>query len=313
MNLFPRLPEGGEPTKIRRRALAGYLGLAVGDALGATTEFLRPQEIVARYGLHQEITGGGWLNLKPGRVTDDTEMNLALGKALVERQGFDVTAVGQAFSDWMSSKPVDIGSTIRQGLKAFRRDGTTVQEENEYHGGNGAAMRLYPLVLATLTRPESFEPWAIAQAHLTHNHKESDAGILMIGALSRAAILLGQAAPLGQMILDWTERYPQFSPKLFKGSYDGYIVNSIRCVLYYFNNTGSFEDCLVKIANAGGDTDTNAVLAGMIAGPFYGLEGLPSRWLKKLERTVRGQIETQVQDLFAIFNPQLAEPHSQPF
>ena len=65
------------------RALGAYLGLAVGDALGATVEFMLPREIRYQYGVHRDIIGGGWLKLKAGRVTDDTEMSLALGRALM--------------------------------------------------------------------------------------------------------------------------------------------------------------------------------------------------------------------------------------
>ena len=43
----PATPEG--------RAAAAYLGLAVGDALGATVEFLTPREIQHRHGTHRDI------------------------------------------------------------------------------------------------------------------------------------------------------------------------------------------------------------------------------------------------------------------
>jgi len=46
------------------RALGAYLGLAVGDALDATVEFMTPKEIRAQYGAHREIIGGGWLRLR---------------------------------------------------------------------------------------------------------------------------------------------------------------------------------------------------------------------------------------------------------
>ena len=60
------------------KATAAYLGLAIGDALGATVEFLTPNEIRHQIGVHRDITGGGWLRLKAGQVTDDTTMSLAL-------------------------------------------------------------------------------------------------------------------------------------------------------------------------------------------------------------------------------------------
>ena len=40
------------------RARAALFGVAVGDALGATTEFMTPAEIRDRYGVLREIVGG---------------------------------------------------------------------------------------------------------------------------------------------------------------------------------------------------------------------------------------------------------------
>ena len=70
--------------KLFDKALGAYLGLAIGDALGATVEFMRPREIALQYGIHREIIGGGWLKLARGQVTDDTTMSLALGAALLQ-------------------------------------------------------------------------------------------------------------------------------------------------------------------------------------------------------------------------------------
>ena len=62
------------PLSLEDRALAAFLGFAIGDALGATVEFMTKGEIAARFGIHRNIIGGGWLRLAAGRVTDDTEM-----------------------------------------------------------------------------------------------------------------------------------------------------------------------------------------------------------------------------------------------
>ena len=50
-------------------------GVAIGDALGATNEF-KTKEQIERVGKVTEIIGGGWLNLEPGEITDDTQMTL---------------------------------------------------------------------------------------------------------------------------------------------------------------------------------------------------------------------------------------------
>ncbi len=89
----------------RDRALGAYLGVAIGDALGATVEFMTPREIAHRYGVHDKIIGGGWLKLKAGQITDDTEMSLALGKAIVENGGWNLQAVAESFAAWLRKRP----------------------------------------------------------------------------------------------------------------------------------------------------------------------------------------------------------------
>ncbi len=67
------------------RAASGSLfGLAYGDSLGRPTEFQDYGSIVAAYGVAgpQELTG------HPARVTDDTQMALAVGEALLEARTF---------------------------------------------------------------------------------------------------------------------------------------------------------------------------------------------------------------------------------
>ena len=72
------------------RCKAVLLGVAVGDALGAPVEFMTPGEIAAKYGRLDEMVGGGWLRLKPGQVTDDTEMTLCLARGIVNSGGWDL-------------------------------------------------------------------------------------------------------------------------------------------------------------------------------------------------------------------------------
>ena len=82
---------------LQSRAIAAYLGMAIGDALGATVEFMTPREIAAQFKVHDQIIGGGWLNIKPGQVTDDTTMALALGGSIIETGKVDAHAAARAF------------------------------------------------------------------------------------------------------------------------------------------------------------------------------------------------------------------------
>lgn len=283
-------------TDVESRVLGAYLGLAVGDALGATVEFMTPREIKAEFGEHHQITGGGWLKLKPGQVTDDTEMSLALGEAVLASGRVEPEACAEAFSAWMSRKPVDIGNTVRRGIVHYRRNGLTAVPENEHDAGNGACMRVLPVALATWGLVEAEVRQACrVQSHVTHHNKLSDAGtecvVLMVQrALDGAGkydLLTSEAARL-------VESHPEFR---FRGRREenpsGYIVHTLRAVFQALFDTDDFEDCLVDVVNRGGDADTTGAIAGMLAGALYGIEAIPGRWLKSLDRTVYRQCEVQ--------------------
>jgi ADP-ribosyl-[dinitrogen reductase] hydrolase len=283
------------------RAEAAYLGLALGDALGATVEFLMPREIVHKFGVHREIRGGGWLNIKPGQVTDDTTMALALGAAILA-DGGEVRALScaQAFDGWMRSKPVDIGNTVRRNLIAFRRTGNPAANPSEFDAGNGAAMRTLPVALCSLHKDEPAVRQAVqAQAHVTHNNPASDAACEFV-VLAVQDFVRGE--PLRtvyrQRIKPLLDVHPEFT---YRGrrreNPSGWIVETMQAALQSLMHTDSFEGCLIDVVNRGGDADTTGAIAGMLAGALYGLEGLPPRWLKALDPAVNQSCRMQARAL----------------
>ncbi|MBN2645010.1 MAG: ADP-ribosyl-[dinitrogen reductase] hydrolase [Desulfuromonadaceae bacterium] len=284
---------------VHRRALASFLGLALGDALGATTEFMSPLEIKAKHGIHQRMTGGGWLGVKPGQVTDDTEMSLVIARSIVEQQGWNLTSIADGFVAWMRGKPIDIGSTVRKGIRTYMHQGTLEMPPNEWDAGNGAVMRLAPVCLFTLGDDELLARCALQQAWLTHHHALSDAACLCVGRMVQAALLGADRFELHALARELADSYPTFRFNQYKGMASGYVVETLQTVFHYLFTTANFEECLIGIVNQGGDADTTGAIGGMIAGAFYGLDQLPKRWLKKLDRSVRNEIET--------LTPQLVE------
>jgi len=277
---------------IQARAEAAYLGLALGDALGATVEFMTPREIAHHHGVHRDIVGGGWLRLKPGQVTDDTGMALALGEAILASHGrIDALACARAFDTWMRGKPVDIGNTVRRNLVRFRNTGEAQAPPSPHDAGNGAAMRVLPVALATLGQPEEAVRAACrAQAHVTHHNIASDAACEFI-TLALQDFLLGkslrevfrtrmQSLVLAQPAFAFRERPRRENPS-------GWVVETLQAVLQALVDVGGFEPCLVDVVNRGGDADTTGAIAGMLAGALYGREALPARWLKALDPAVR--------------------------
>jgi ADP-ribosyl-[dinitrogen reductase] hydrolase len=282
------------------RALGSFLGLAIGDALGATVEFMTAREIAAQYKIHKEIIGGGWLHLKPGRVTDDTEMALALGSALIASGGWNSRAIADAFVNWLRSNPVDIGNACRRGISRYIADGSLSAPFAEENGGNGAAMRNLPTVFASLENEEVLIQRSIEQARITHNHPQSDAATAALASMTRRLLLEGEQAACDQIAGDLITQHPAFAFKPWPGKTSGYIVHTVQTVFDGFFNTGSFEDCLVRVVNRGGDADTTGALAGQLAGALYGVQGIPARWLKKLDPAITAAICKQTPQLLKL-------------
>jgi ADP-ribosyl-[dinitrogen reductase] hydrolase len=304
---MPRADAAPAPT-LEDRALGAYLGLALGDALGATVEFMTPREIAQRFaaqgGMHRHIIGGGWLKLPQGHVTDDTTMCLALGDALLQGQRLgrplDTTLIADAFVAWWRGKPVDCGNTCRRGIQRYMRDGTLAGPLQDSDGGNGALMRNLPAALATLGDDAAFERVSLAQAHITHHHTQSDAAVLGLGHLLRALLAGASREAAHARIEAFVTAHRVFRFRPYPGRASGYVVDTVQTVLHCFTEHQDFEAAVLAAVNRGDDADTTGALVGMLAGAQCGARALPRRWLGQLNRSVLQQVTEQTRALLAL-------------
>jgi len=285
---------------VRDRARAAFLGAALGDALGATVEFMTAGEIRARHGIHRELTGGGWLRLAPGAVTDDTEMSVVLAEAILEQGGLDPAAAARGLGVWLRGHPADVGNTVRRGLRRYLLEGSLHARPSSGDGGNGAAMRMVPVALATLADAERLRRDALAQARITHHHPLSDAASVHVGDLLHLACLGLSRARLRGAADALVAAYPAFRFSPYRRLSSGYVADTLATVLHFFFATDSFEECLVAVVNQGGDADTTGAIAGAIAGAYHGPEGLPERWLGRLDPPLRRRLEGLAERLVAL-------------
>jgi ADP-ribosyl-[dinitrogen reductase] hydrolase len=279
-----------ELNELGSRSIAAFLGVAIGDALGAPVEFMTSHEIQAKFDVLKEMVGGGWLRLKPGQVTDDTDMSLCIARGVVTAHGWSLTTVADNFARWLRANPVDVGDTCRRGIRNYMLHGTIQTPVNQWDAGNGALMRMVPAALCTLGDRDLMERCVLEQARLTHNHPLSDAACCCYGRLLHLAIAGRSKTRLRREVDAFIDAWPVFAFTPYRGLATGYVVDTFQTVCHYFFRGRDFEECVVGAVNQGGDADTTGAIIGGLAGAYYGLESIPQRWRKKLDRKVASEI-----------------------
>lgn len=266
-------------------------GFAIGDAMGATTEFMDKRKIKSKYGIVDTIIGGGWLNIKPGNVTDDTEMMLCVADASFTNRYYQNCCIN--FINWFLSKPIDIGNTCARviGEMAHRSEANpTVWFEQSKKAqarvpayGNGGLMRC--LVPCLMEEPKR----AVVQSSLTHNNQLCEDAVVSYYRAIRKS--LAGLKPTSEVY--W------MSP-------EGHVTNTLNNALYWFKTSTNFKEAIIGPVNDGGDADTIAAITGGLAGAFYGFEAIPTEWVEKLSLGVREELDKCAEKIVGGANEKLA-------
>jgi len=91
--------------------------------------------------------------------------------------------------------------------------------------------------------------------------------------------------------------FPKFRYAPYHGLSTAYVADTMQTVLHFLFATSSFEECLIATVNQGGDADTTGAIVGAIAGAYYGIDAIPREWLRKLDPSVRAEIEQLADEL----------------
>lgn len=296
------MPKKSKPVPVRHaasferlnRAHGAMLGLAVGDAIGTSVEFM-PR---GSFSPMTDMIGGGPFNLIAGQWTDDTSMALCLASSLVEN-GFDLHDQMTRYVLWRdegylssTGRCFDIGSTTNDALKAFKRTGNPISGSTDpSSAGNGSIMRLAPIPIHFLESPELALDLCEEQSRTTHQTPEC----LMACRLLGEVLIRSLQGKSKEEVLSPSQQILKLSAGLRSiadGGYKtktidqirstGYVVDSLEAALWCFWKTHNFKDCVLLAANLGFDADTTAAISGQIAGGHYGKTGIPAEWLQKL-------------------------------
>lgn len=270
------------------------LGLAVGDAVGTTVEFM-PRGSFPKM---TDMVGGGPFHLQPGQWTDDTSMALCLATSLITKKGFDADDQMKRYWRWYkegflssTGRCFDIGNTVRDALERYHRLGKPFSGSNSPNmAGNGSLMRLAPIPIFYFPDLQKILHFAAESSRTTHGSTECVEACQLF-----SEILFNAFSGMNKESVLFKTTFEPSMPKIrdialgnyrekrvdeIKGS--GYVVESLEAALWCFYHTDSFEEAILQAANLGADADTTAAICGQIAGAFYGEIANPEKWLAKL-------------------------------
>lgn len=259
------------------------LGLHVGDSLGASLEFCDPRDITD---LQTDIIGGGPFDWDIGEATDDTQLMIMILESLVANEGkVNINDISDRFVKWMKSSPRDIGGTVREALSQISRGKSPFESglRAEYSQGNGSLMRSAPLSILQVSKKDVEDQCSITHAHpncIACDLIFNDALKNLIDGSDKLSVYmtaLSQSKELSDDLYKILKRVPDLRWEDIHSS--GYVVDTLAYAFWGLLATSTFEEALIKVVNRGGDADTLGAVCGSLCGAFYGVEGIPSRWL----------------------------------
>lgn len=280
-------------SNIQDKLIGSFVGLAVGDAVGASVEF-KPR---GTFPLVTDMNGGGPFKLPVGYWTDDTSMAVCLAESLLEHPSLDKADLLDRFCNWYlhgKNSPTgvcfDIGATTVRALENYINTGSITNNSESYLAGNGSIMRLAPVAVAYHTDPEVAAALAAVQSETTHASPLATGCSELLSDILTTLYKSNDKMDIFNIKVQeyWPVEVAKILDKNLKNKEEkeirstGYTVHTLEAAVWCFLNTDNFEQAVLKATNLGDDTDTVAAVTGQIAGAFYGETGIPEHWIKKL-------------------------------
>jgi len=281
------------------RARGALLGLVAGNQLGVPTEGMAPEAIRKAFpnGLHDLAPPP-----KNSPYDDDAAMALLLGESLLAAKGFDAVDVARRWVKWMKVDGRGIGWTtkraltlIDRGKEPFEAGRLAHQENPSRSAGNGSVMRCVPVALRYQDDLDRLIRISTQQAAITHADERCTWAAAAVNLAARELMhgniyfieevlhRIGDRAP--RVLRDAIHRVPREGESdlpITRAGETGYVVHCVEIAFWFVAHDRTLEESLTHLAQAGGDTDTNAAVAGALLGARYGETALPPRWMDQL-------------------------------
>ena len=283
---------------LRERFQGALVGLAVGDALAAHTQFRKPGSFVAV----GDLLGGGPFDLPRGAWTDDTAMALLLADSLLEREGFDAHDQVQRYARWQRE---GLGSSTGQciGISAsVARALATAQYKRQPFSGShdpnqldkDPLSRIAPVVMYFFADAPVAVAKATEAARLTAQAPMVLECVRLLAAMVHLA-LSGRDKPTvlrpprelwitpntrPEVLAIYDQSYARRTPPEITGG--GGILQALEAALWAFHGSETFREGALLAANLGHDSDVVASVYGQLAGAYHGVSAIPGIWRNSL-------------------------------
>lgn len=299
--------------KIEASLFGCLFGLAIGDALGVPVEF-KSREYLTSNPI-EDFIGFGTHSQKPGTFSDDTSLSFCLVESLIE--GYSLNNLVQKFVDWKFEgfwtaygHAFDCGIATSEAIDKLERGHSpkTSGLYTEKSNGNGSLMRISPLAIYVFTNQLSLlQRFKLVKeiSGITHAHNRSIYACLYLTEFS-LKLLQGETKEqafkticdeFNEILIaitgDLTEvlhfksilshDFPQNEKNSIKSS--GYVIDTLEASIWSFLNSTSYESAVLTSVNLGNDSDTVGCITGGLAGLYYGIDSVPTKWAEQIART----------------------------
>lgn len=291
-----------EPGSLADRYAGVLLGLACGDALGGPVEFVSRADIALRHpGGITEFVGGGWLDLAPGEVTDDTQQTLILADALTEH-GFEIDCFAAGLLAWYRGQPKDVGNTTRIALEALAA-GTPpleagglalAQRGARGSAANGAVMRCAPIALRFRRDPAALIQTSLESARVTHAEPRAAWATVAVNQAVVHLLQSGQSATSPHAAVAGINNDDIRAAILGAGTRErdevrsgGFVLETLGAAFWALLRTENAREAIEAAVALGDDADSTGAVTGALAGAAYGASTLPASWREGVQFRAR--------------------------
>jgi ADP-ribosyl-[dinitrogen reductase] hydrolase len=285
---------------LRERFQGALVGLAVGDALAAHTQFRKP----GTFAPVGDLLGGGPFDLPRGAWSDDTAMALLVGESLIEREGFDGHDQVARLARWQregygssTGQSVGISASVARALAMaqYKRNPFAGSHDPD-HLEKDPLSRVAPVVMYFFADAKTAVSKASEAARITVQAPMAlDCVRLFAAMLHQALSGRDKAAILRPPRELWetaSTRAEVFA--IYEGVWatrpaheitgGGNILNALEAALWCFQRSGNYREGALFAANLGRDSDVVAAAYGQLAGAHDGVSAIPGIWRNSLTK-----------------------------